>query len=1093
MNFKQPYNRENFLAFIKDLIPGFDKDVRPVALNSSFKSIKKVDSLGYSNELDLSIFELRIEGKAEKKIHEAKEGFRLMKEHQSYRALAVYYSEDDQNWRLALMQMTPDRTETGKNTQRFSNPRRYSFLLGPEAKTKTPENFLIKKDKVKDFDDLLSRFSVEVVNKEFYREIAKFFSRLTGGDRKDGSKLKHFESELILPSVSTEDKQTHQEFAVRLIGRIIFCWFLKQKESTDGISLLPDEFLSKNAVLKKEGYYHSILEKVFFEVLNKPVNTRNKEARNGYDIIPYLNGGLFDPHVNDFYDSQPNYGLKIPDQWFVDLFEVLETYNFTIDENTVLDTDLSIDPEMLGRIFENLLAEINPETGESARKSTGSYYTPRPIVEYMVDQSLIQYLITKTGIKKEIIEALISLDETDDIELATDDKLKVVDALDTVKIIDPACGSGAFPIGILQKIIWVLQHVDKDSRLWFEKKIEGLDPLLQGEFKRKFEHENLDYIRKTGVIKDSIYGVDIQPIAVEVSKLRCFLTLIVDEDINDQAENRGIIPLPNLEFKFVAANTLINLPGSLSSNNGQTALFEEKDEIEKLKRVRDKYFISNGSDKERTKLEFYRIQKQMFDNQISNYKGELGEQTMALARWDPFGNKSSDWFDSEWMFGFKNFDIAIANPPYIEFKKLPRSQKDNFEDLFSCAKGKYDIYVLFIEIASKLLNRFGTLCYVCPTTFMKKDFGKSLRLFINQHFSVRSIIDFSDLQIFDSVTNYTGIFIFSRTNSANYHFKYHHFLSSNEIDNNNFQSILLANESDINKQILTLSSTEISADGWAFRDNAQQSILTKSSIGSVRLKDVTECIFQGIASGKDEVFYVNSEAISKNSLEKDALHKLAKGKDVKAYRINWSGNYVIYLYDEYSVALPENEVIDKFPNIYAYLSKNKSALSTRDYFNNSNKKWYELWNQRDCKKFFSERIMVPEISSQNNFAITNDYFGNTKTYNIMVRANSGLNTYYLLGLLNSKLLDFLYKLLATPQAGGFYAYKTQFLDLLPIKVALESEQIVIAELAKKIIGFLAKPEGNDKEGLSKCLSAIDEEIYRLYNITQDEIKTVENS
>ncbi len=758
MNFKDSYHRDDFLLFLKDLIPGIAKDVRPVSLGSGYKAIKNAIFLGSSDELDLSIFELKIEGKAEKKIFHAKEGFRLMKEYQAFKALAVYFSEEDRNWRLSLMQMTPERTENGKTTQKFSNPRRYSFYLGPQAKTKTPENFLIKKGVVKDFEDLLSRFSVEVVNKEFYKEIAKFFRRLVGGDVKLGSNLDHFEQEMTLPSVDKTDHNTYQEFAVRLIGRVIFCWFLKQKKSSEGISLLSDEFLSTKAVELNDNYYHNILERIFFEILNKPLNQRNPEFSNTYGKIPYLNGGLFDPHNDDFYENQPNWALKIPDDWFLKLFEILETYNFTIDENTVLDADLSIDPEMLGRIFENLLAEINPETGESARKSTGSYYTPRPIVEYMVDQSLVQYLLSKTRVSEEKIKALISVDELDDelYPLIDQEKQKIIAALDEVKIIDPACGSGAFPIGILQKIVFVLGKIDQNGQLWFEKKTEDLDPLLKEDFKKKFANENFDYIRKTGVIRDSIYGVDIQPIAVEVSKLRCFLTLIVDEDIDENAENRGIKPLPNLEFKFVAANTLIDLPGS-GASDGRINLFEDDSGINQLKKLRDQYFVSNGYDKERIKSKFKDIQREMFKNQIG--KGGQGTMTMALAAWNPFADESSSWFDPEWMFGTKNFDVVIANPPYetSRSKGISEQEKKYLQNNYETAEDKFDYYVFFIEKSAKISKPLGVVCLITPSTYLTKPLSKKIRSFLLRN-KILDIKEFKGL-VFQAVVP-TAIIIF---------------------------------------------------------------------------------------------------------------------------------------------------------------------------------------------------------------------------------------------------------------------------------------------------------------------------------------------
>ena len=216
-------------------------------------------------------------------------------------------------------------------------------------------------------------------------------------------------------------------------------------------------------------YYHDLLEIVFFQVMNKPKDERRTELKTGaLKDIPFLNGGLFEPHEDDLYpyfnlmkDHKADVRLKIPNEWFADLFSVFESYNFTIDENTSIDIDLSIDPEMLGKIFENLLAEINPETGKTARKATGSYYTPRPIVEYMVDESLKQYLITKTEIDENRVAGLLAYDlHEHDLSMAEMDA--VIDALDTLKIIDPACGSGAFPMGILQKIMLILQKVDPD-------------------------------------------------------------------------------------------------------------------------------------------------------------------------------------------------------------------------------------------------------------------------------------------------------------------------------------------------------------------------------------------------------------------------------------------------------------------------------------------------------------------------------------------------------------------------------------------------------------------------------------------------------
>src|SRR5260221_566516 len=236
------------------------------------------------------------------------------------------------------------------------------------------------------------------INKAFYKEISGLFTQLVGGSVYKGTKREDYEALLKLPSIQ-DKSQASLEFAVRLIGRVIFCWFLREKKSDQGKSLMPNDLLSLEAVKHNPDYYHNILEPIFFEVLNKSVKSRKEDyGKEPFSSIPYLNGGLFSPQDDDFFsyneDKQAvNHNVVvIPDEWLRKFFEVLETYNFTIDENTSFDEELSIDPEMLGRIFENLLAEINPETGESARKSTGSYYTPRAIVDYMDDESLLLYL-----------------------------------------------------------------------------------------------------------------------------------------------------------------------------------------------------------------------------------------------------------------------------------------------------------------------------------------------------------------------------------------------------------------------------------------------------------------------------------------------------------------------------------------------------------------------------------------------------------------------------------------------------------------------------------------------------------------------------
>ena len=738
MRLNENFNQQEFIDWIGDFLPDFSKDIRKVDVSKSFQGIKSIQTIGES-ALSVRVYIIETEqDPSKRKIGLATESFTLLRNYGTPNAIIVYYSENSSLWRLSLLTSTLTWDE-GKIKKKLSNPKRQSYVLGSKAKVKTPHQYLISKGAITDFNDLKGRFSLEVVNKEFYKEISHAFIQLVGGQITNGKSKKTVEAKLKLPFVK-DQSQTSQEFAVRLIGRIIFCWFLREKRSASGHSLMPKELLSFDASSTIEDYYHKILEPIFFEVLNKPIKTRKETFINDlFSAIPYLNGGLFSPHEDDFFNYNEgkqaiNHNIVVvPDLWLKSLFEVLETYNFTIDENTSFDEELSIDPEMLGRIFENLLAEINPETGESARKSTGSYYTPRVIVDYMVDESLHLYLHEKTNIPESKLRSLISYDlEDDNINpLKDEEKDSIAQALGAIKILDPACGSGAFPIGALQKIVFILQQIDQNGQLWFKKQIQNTPIELRKVIEREFQEKNFDYIRKLGIIRENIYGIDIQPIATEISRLRCFLTLVVDERIDDTLENRGIEPLPNLDFKFVTANTLVGLP-TTSGSTSQMGLFEDDAGIKELKEVRDMFFNASGFERDQLKLQFAQTQNRMPHKLIDESRRGHADMTAKLTSWDPFSHKMSDWFDPEWMFGLKNgFDLVIANPPYIDSEGMVKNHleylREYLAENYKFTRGNWDIYIAFFEKGFNTLNENGILTYISPDKWISKPFGTELR------------------------------------------------------------------------------------------------------------------------------------------------------------------------------------------------------------------------------------------------------------------------------------------------------------------------------------------------------------------------------
>jgi len=1050
MNLNKVYDRDSFFSFIKDFLPDFKKDVRK-ADNKSLKVTEDVTFLGESEDLDLSVFELSHSSSNEARVNLATDGFKLMKNHGVYTALVVYKAKQSQNWRLSLLTTSLSAKKTGGVKKSFSNPRRYSFFLGPDAKVNTPYQFLIKKGQVVDFEDLKSRFSIEVVNKEFYKQISQKFIQLVGGTLGTGKKQTIYKPLLKLPSLTnTGYNQIALEFGVRLIGRIIFCWFLREKKSKHDKSLMPQKLLSLVSIDKHSDYYHKVLEPIFFEVLNKQKESRKPDFSNEpFSDIPYLNGGLFSPHDDDFYKrtngdlrSQFHNTLTIPDRWFKDLFEILETYNFTIDENTSFDEELSIDPEMLGRIFENLLAEINPETGESARKSTGSYYTPRVIVEYMVDESLLLYLKQQTKVKEEKLRAIISYDLTDDAEnpLKKEDKEKITDALERVKLLDPACGSGAFPIGALQKMVFILQQIDPDGQLWFKRQIEKLPPELRRKMEKEHKYENYDYIRKLAIIRENIYGIDIQPIATEISRLRCFLTLVVDQYVKDDEENRNIEPLPNLDFKFVTANTLIPLPDLDKSN--QTELFDNRDRIDELREIRDQYFNASGIEREQLKTEFAMQQTRLL-KELQKEHGWTGvakaELTQKLTDWEPFTHKMTPWFDPEWMFGIKEgFDVVIANPPYVDSEQMTRSKpgiRELYTQLFITAKGNWDLFVIFIERGINLLKKNGSVSFIIPNKLLSASYTKNLRKLLLTK-SIKEIRDYSRVGVFVDQDIYPITLLFKNTNSDESDVcrmttmkTLDQILRFNEIRANIFAQDIYWDRYFFNKNILELLIKIYR------RKKLSDTIKTISSAATVsEAYEIKKYLF----NDKNKIGY-----------------KLTNTGTIDRYISLWGEKKTQYIKDSY-----------KFPKILS--SDLQKINGTRNHQSSSPK------------------IIIAGMSKKLEAFLDNkgEYLAGKSTS--IVLGNSLVLT-NLVGLLNSKLMTFFttHFYHSLKMAGGYLNIEPKIIGNLPISPKMLESQI--DEYVKDLISSKTEKDKVKIEG------KIDQMVYKLYGLTKEEIKIVEEN
>ncbi|PJE57806.1 MAG: hypothetical protein COU81_04075 [Candidatus Portnoybacteria bacterium CG10_big_fil_rev_8_21_14_0_10_36_7] len=1059
MNLNDKYNRDQFISFLKEaFLKDFKSDIRPIS-TGNYKSFNKAHSLGRSESLDLHVFEFEYSGSFNKRIALAKDAFQVMKQSATFQALAVFHSPDNDDWRFSLMTANPKRTEAGKVTLAYSNPRRYSFFLGPRAKVNTPTKFLISKGLINDLEDLKGRFSLEVVNKEFYNEISESFVKLVGGTLGSGKNKKSYKSLLQLPSVAS-GSQVNSEFAVRLIGRIIFCWFLREKRSQSNISLMPHELVSLRGIENNPDYYHSVLEPIFFEVLNQPVRSRKDPYYDKpYSLIPYLNGGLFSPHESDYYkrrngdQSIYHNTLVVPDDWFVSFFKILETYNFTIDENTSFDEELSIDPEMLGRIFENLLAEINPETGESIRKSTGSYYTPREIVDFMIDESLLLYLQKKTNIEQAKLRAAITYDLNDDAEHPLDslEKQKIINAIEKIKILDPACGSGAFPIGALQKMVFILQQVDPDGQLWFKKQLQNTSPEIRRVIEREFSHKNFDYIRKLGVIRENIYGVDIQTIATEISRLRCFLTLVVDERVDDSLENRGVEPLPNLDFKFVTANTLYSLP-DIDKSGQQNGLFDDREKIDDLKNIRDQYFNASGIEREQLKTEFVTAQKRLVDELIKEH-GFMGvaraELTQKLTSWEPFNHKSTSWFDPEWMFGISTgFDLVIANPPYDVYQG---DKKDDIKiikklDLYKIARGgKLNTYKLFLARSAQLQKEGGVLCEIFQNSFLGDNSAKLLRKFFFETQQIIQVDSFPERdnakrRVFEAVKMSVCILISRKIEKEDYNFRL------NVWESKYMDSSISIEYS--KSEILTFDpfSAQI-----PMLDQHTKKLFTK--IYRNNPKAPASCL-------EGELNMTFHKKYFSNDSNKP---KVLKGAAIQRYKLT----------DE----LSQGEV--EYLNVDSYLHDYKSSKKSRHHES-------LRIGMQGITGVDDERRLIMTIIPKGQFC--------ANSCNYVISNDENYSIFFLLGLYNSYLLNWIFKKTSTNSNVNCYE-----IENLPVPTLDEKNNSIagkIDEYVKEILSITNKGSEIIKSKqfeIDELESQIDKLVYKLYKLTPEEIAIIENS
>ena len=1068
-----------------------------------FSELTRIGNVVFKNSDELIVFSCKYNGILSERSSKKKQfeiAKLVLKEDFKDGAIFVFY-DDAGKFRFSFIRRNWD----GKADKKYSSWKRFTYFVSPEDTNKTFKQ-RIGNCTFKDLDSIQDAFSVEKLTKEFYNDLFKWYQWT-------------LESEVGITfpnntATSDDDRVKLEEQMIRLITRLLFVWFIKQKH------LVPDDLFKKDKlseILKdfspdsfsNGNYYNAILQNLFFATLNKAVTEREfaklvdkrdiktryryaemftiseEEVLNLFRPIPFLNGGLFECldkeestdgvkyHLDGFSRSDkksPNGNLKhrafIPNVVFFGddknegLIPLLERYNFTVEENVPNEVQVALDPELLGNVFENLLGAFNPETQESARKQSGSFYTPKEIVAYMVDESLIAYLNNASpDLEEELIRQIFEQENLPE-SLADDHDLceKIANTLRAVKILDPACGSGAFPMGILNRMVEVLEKLDA---------------------KNKASHHDL----KLHLIEECIYGVDIQTIAAQISKLRFFISLIVEQDAMDLSkpeENYGVLTLPNLETKFVAANTLIGMKKK-KEGDFVNSLFTDPliDETKhQLMEVRKEHFYAKSAYKKKELRDKDAQLRAQLSKLLQDNNEFAPEDAIQFSQWNPYDqNASSPFFDPEWMFGLSKengglnsadggyFDIVIGNPPYVSAPSMVATNKNMRSTIlesktFSTLYQKWDLYIPFMELGLQLLSSKGVFSMIVPYPFTNQTYAKKLREFIISQYNLVNIVDLNGTKVFDNATVSNCIPIIKRSKSGD-----------------EFCFVSNINEQKEIKRVFKQSYSDLIQD-----DKTNVWNLTKEKRKINRYSEMNilgdYCYLSvGMVLNADEKKakgeFSKDDLISE-TFDKIHCRKYIEAKDIKRYCV------LNTRFLEYNTArVPEKLrrptfrelyeqpklMFNRLGNLQVYLDEDINFLHSDSMFS------AVLW--RDLKSVENKSIS----SSVKRYS--------RYTREQMQDFSEKIDLKYLLGILNSKYAS----VLLSNLRGGDYHIYPEHLRNLPIPIVKDKQEELIT-LVEKILN---SKKQNPKSDTTEIENEIDKLVYELYGLTDEEIDVIENT
>lgn len=830
-----------------------------------------------------------------------------------------------------------------------------------------------------------------------------------------------------------------------------------------------------------------------------------------------------------FFGGQPNADLsayygKPTRRDVTGLIDLFERYKFTVEENTPLEEEAALDPELLGKVFENLLASYNEDTKTTARNKSGSFYTPREVVDFMVDEALVAYLSPVLALSpaaglRSPAPALdfgpapgeLTLDRptpapavqdgdadprlrkllswSDAVPTFTDAEADaLVAAIERCRAIDPAVGSGAFPLGLLQKLVHVLSRLDPGGAKWkaanrapFFQQVEtarGIrSPADRAQEVARAEERlaafdaawpegsHAEYGRKLYLIEGCLHGVDIQPIAVQIAKLRCFISLAVEQDVRDDLPNRGVMALPNLELKFVAANALgLVGRGQTVLSSAETRKLEEewRDTAAQLFSARDR------RRKRQLKTKFEGLRERLSASLIADGMPE-GEATL-MARWDPFdANGAAAFFSPEWMFGFGSheggcFDVVLANPPYVRQEKIesylldgrPANPKKQLAFHYATAAGTADLLVYFFERAVRLLKPGGAVAFITSNKWYRAGYGAKLRAWLSAETRLRAVIDFGDAEVFEAIAYPTIVVAEKRPARVAAAGSTETFRALNWTPGeapDGFPAKFAA-------EAFAMPQAALLGGGWQLEPQGKRDLLRRLLSSGQALRAVTQTrVSRGLTTGFNDAFVVTEERrvdlIAQDPSCAQLFKRFLGGKNIHRWTTAESGRWLIKLPSSENATHPwsgkddaaaERSFRRTYPSIYNWWLAEGWIESLRDRYDQGR----YFWELRSCTyydDFENNKIVSTKISSQPTFALDKEgnYLANTSYF---FRSKDPA---LVCATLNSSLGDYLSKQIFVQKQGGFYEVQPTALEAMPIAAGTTEQEASLTLIVDAIL------------------------------------------